>query len=187
MMRTQKIPRGLAPLLMGLLFALAASLFASCSIIGAGAQPTPQPTRVPTNTPAAPSNGQAVPPARSGTDVPTRAPHAVATDDDTVSSDIVPNVKTNDVKIPAGMSRVAGRVTDAQGNPIANAAVTVPKGTAPVPERAALTNENGEYVWGLPPGTYTIQVNAEGFKMAQAQVNAIADKQTEQNFTLEPE
>lgn len=89
--------------------------------------------------------------------------------------------------LPANKTRVRGRVTDVQGNPIVGAAVTVPKGTSPVPEMARLTNENGEYSWVLDPGMYTLQVNADTYKPAQGEADTQKEKEVGLNFQMERE
>lgn len=164
-----------------LAFSMGGILLMGCSIINSNSDPTPRPTRtkIPSN------DGQAMPGSSGGNNAPTPQPQATTTDDDTISREITPGVKFNPSQIPVGMSRVVGRVTNAKDDPIAGAAVTVPDGTSPVPERAALTNANGEYSWGLPPGTFILQVNAAGYQPARAEVKTEPDKQVVQDFKLE--
>lgn len=165
----------------GVLFAV--TTLANCSILSA----TPAPTARPAPTPDTSNEGQSAPSSRQ-TGAPIIAPQPTSSDDDSVSSDtFTPAAPNNQGKIPTGMSRIAGRVTDPDGNPIQGARVTVPKGTTAVPERAVLTNANGEYQWTLRPGTYTIQVNADAYKVASAEVTTQVDKQSQLDFKLERE
>lgn len=114
------------------------------------------------------------------------APSATPMDDDTVTIDLG-TAPPNQQPLPPGQTRIYGRVTGPQGAPIHGAAVTIPRGTSPVPERAALTDENGNYNWVLPPGIYTVQVNADGFQPAQAQADTQQQAEFELNFSLKPE
>ena len=59
-------------------------------------------------------------------------------------------------------------VTDPQGQPIANASVSA-RDAAKGIERAAAGNGDGQYnILALPPGTYVVTVNAQGFAKASA-------------------
>ena len=64
----------------------------------------------------------------------------------------------------AGMGALTGRVTDASGNVVANAAVTatsIDNGRI----RSATTGTDGTYKFdGLPPGNYRLKFEAAGFK-----------------------
>lgn len=146
--------------------------------------------------PANPGGGEA--PSEPNTPAPARATRtpddpssipAASTpmDDDTVTIDLTNPAPPNQLPLPAGRTRIYGRVVDPQGAPVSGAAVTIPRGTSPVPERAALTDENGNYNWVLLPGIYTVQVNATGFQSAQADGNTQQQSQVELNFTLKPE
>lgn len=74
----------------------------------------------------------------------------------------------------AGAATLKGQVTDPSGAAIPNATVTV-SGTSAQPRRAQ-TDAQGTYtITGLPPGAYTIRVEAKGFNPFEAeamQVNA---------------
>ncbi len=52
---------------------------------------------------------------------------------------------------------VSGRVTDSEGNPLANVLVSAGGGYEDA------TNFNGEYAFGAPAGTYTLTVSLEGY------------------------
>src|SRR5579862_2559427 len=59
-------------------------------------------------------------------------------------------------------------VTDPQGQPVANANVTARDGAKGI-ERAATGNGEGQYSFlALPPGSYVVTVNAQGFGKANA-------------------
>lgn len=170
----------------GILFLLLCGLgipFIGCSSVYAQYNSAPLATqRPPTAIVQATSDGGVSLPSRGETPLPTQV------GDDTVTSeDATPRVRESKPEIPAGMSRVMGRVRNAAGDPLAYARVTVPQGTSVVPERAALTNTKGDYVWILPPGAYTLQVNADGYQPAQAQVTTLAEQTTTQDFWLAPE
>lgn len=135
-----------------------------------------------TNTPA-PARATRVPANPSDTFAATGTPM----DDDTVTIDLTNPVPPNHQPLPAGRTRIYGRVLNPQGAPISGAAITIPRGTSPVPERAALTDKNGSYSWVLLPGIYTVQVNATGFQTAQGDANTQQQAQFELNFTLQPE
>lgn len=108
-------------------------------------------------------------------------------DDDTVTIDLTNPAPPNQQPLPAGRTRIYGRVIDSQGAPIRGAAITIPRGTSPVPERAALTDDKGNYSWMLLPGIYTVQVNATGYNAAQADANTQQKPEVELNFTLDLE
>lgn len=83
-------------------------------------------------------------------------------------------------------AKIVGHVLDDKGNPIARATVAISKGTAPYPERAYLTDENGMYAIGLPPGTFTVFVNAEGFEIAEQETQVEQNQETTLDFKLTP-
>lgn len=82
---------------------------------------------------------------------------------------------------------VLGRVTDPSGRPLAEAAVTVPKGTAPVPEMAATTSADGAYQWDLPAGTFTLEVHKDGYATTAVEVIVPAGETVTQDFVLQPQ
>lgn len=60
-----------------------------------------------------------------------------------------------------------GTVKDATGGVLPGASVTVTNPSTGV-TRAVVTNDNGDFVVpNLPPGTYTIRVEVEGFKVLE--------------------
>lgn len=83
---------------------------------------------------------------------------------------------------------VKGRVTAADGRPIADALV-VPKSldepTKAIPEMAVITNEDGRYQWRLFPGDYMISVSAEGYQAASKKVTVEPKKAVILDFDLE--
>lgn len=81
---------------------------------------------------------------------------------------------------------IFGRVKDSTGAYIANATVTV-KNPEVGEQRIVTTNESGDFVApNMPPGTYTITVEAKGFKKLDAQgiVLSAADKLNAGEFEL---
>lgn len=85
-----------------------------------------------------------------------------------------------------GTSTVRGTVFDQQGNVVAGVSVTL-KNNEKGYSRTLPTNEVGDYVFtAVPPGTYRLEVEAQGFKKAVlAEVQALVDTPTTANVTLE--
>jgi hypothetical protein len=79
-----------------------------------------------------------------------------------------------------------GSVTDPKGSVVPNATITV-RNEATTVERAAQSDSDGNYsIASLPAGTYTIEVQAQGFKRDIAQHFAIEVGRTiQRNFQLE--
>lgn len=84
-----------------------------------------------------------------------------------------------------GTSVVSGTIKDAQGNVVPGATVTLlsAQGTS----RTATTNSAGVYTFpSLQPGTYRVEVEAQGFKKALvSEFQALTDLSTEINVALE--
>jgi hypothetical protein len=74
---------------------------------------------------------------------------------------------------------VEGQVTDAAGDPIPNATVTL----ADEPPEVT-TNATGHYEFAFRPGEYTVQASAFGFETDPATVNVTDGETVEQDFTL---
>lgn len=87
----------------------------------------------------------------------------------------------------ATQPEITGRVTDSNKQPVSEAIVLIVQGTSEYPERTYLTDALGQYTIGVPPGRYTVMVNAEGFKIVQKEVEVLADKQATLDFELEKE
>jgi hypothetical protein len=85
-----------------------------------------------------------------------------------------------------GTSSVRGTVTDAQGNVVAGAAVTLVN-TETNATRTQPSNDSGQFVFDLiPPGTYRLEAEARGFKKAvMTDMRALIAKPTEVNVQLE--
>lgn len=85
-----------------------------------------------------------------------------------------------------GTSSVSGNVKDAQGNVVAGATVTL-KNVANNFSRTQVTDNSGNFNFtALPPDTYTVEIEAQGFKKAvTADVQALVAKPTNLVFTLE--
>lgn len=86
----------------------------------------------------------------------------------------------------AGGTTVRGTVQDPNGNLVKGATVTL---TNPSKNftRAQQTNEDGQYVFtAVPPGTYRLEVTAQGFKTASVSgVEALVDTPTVRDVPLE--
>src|ERR1044071_1065777 len=86
----------------------------------------------------------------------------------------------------AGTSSVRGTVTDAQGNVVAGATVTLvdPQTNQ---TRTQVSSDDGHFVFDLiPPGTYRVEVEAKGFKkVVQTDVQALISKPTDMTVALE--
>jgi hypothetical protein len=84
---------------------------------------------------------------------------------------------------------VAGRVTSAEGRPVAGAFVqaeSLDRPSQPIPEVAISTREDGRYLWPLSPGSYRISVSAEGYRRATGQATVRAGRLTALDFKLAP-
>ncbi len=86
----------------------------------------------------------------------------------------------------AGGTTVRGTVQDPNGNLVKGATVTL---TDPSKNftRTQQTNDDGQYVFtAIPPGTYRLEVTAQGFKTASASgVQALVDTPTVRDVPLE--
>jgi hypothetical protein len=93
---------------------------------------------------------------------------------------ITPAVRPN-------QTRISGRITDEQGNPIARARVTIPKSSRIIPEMAYLSKDDGTYLVSVPPGQYTLAVFAEGFAPMEQEADTRQEAQVELNWILKRE
>jgi len=86
----------------------------------------------------------------------------------------------------AGRSTVRGTVRDQQGNLIAGATVKLENAERNF-NRTQTTTQEGTYVFtAVPPGTYTIDVEAQGFKKTSlAAVQALVDTSVDADIALE--
>jgi hypothetical protein len=84
-----------------------------------------------------------------------------------------------------GNVAITGTVTDPSGAVIANAKVTVTQ-TGTAAKRTVPTNESGHFnVPSIPPGSYTVSVEAPGFKSYVQQVTLLADQIRSMDIHLE--
>jgi hypothetical protein len=63
-----------------------------------------------------------------------------------------------------------GRVIDAGGHPVAGAFVSVTWGTAPTPDIARKTGDDGVFQVGLPPGKFRIRAKASESRSGEVEV-----------------
>ena len=78
------------------------------------------------------------------------------------------------------------RVYDPQGHPVSDARGYFTAGPEPLPETAALTNEDGEFSLSAPKaGTYQIGCTADGFATAALTVVVASGEQVEREIYLE--
>ena len=71
----------------------------------------------------------------------------------------------------AQAGRVIGRVTDAAGNPVANARVVLVSADSGAAQRTATTGETGGFDFAsVPPGHYPLRAAAAGFRERQLRV-----------------
>ena len=82
---------------------------------------------------------------------------------------------------------IVGRVLDSQGLPVPGATVTV-FGPALIQPAVTTTGEDGRYRAGrLPPGTYTLRVQIDGFKTTElSRIDVQVGKDIELDAVLEP-
>jgi hypothetical protein len=86
----------------------------------------------------------------------------------------------------SGTSTINGTVVDPQGNAVAGATVTLSNAETSF-TRNQTSNDSGAYTFSaLPPGTYRLEVEAQGFKKATVtEVRALVDKPTDVKVNLE--
>jgi Carboxypeptidase regulatory-like domain len=86
----------------------------------------------------------------------------------------------------AGTSTVTGTVSDAQGNAVPNATVTLIS-SEQNSRRTSVTSDSGTYTFtALQPGAYQIEVEGQGFKKTTvSSFQALVDKSTQINVNLE--
>ncbi len=102
-------------------------------------------------------------------------------DDQSISSDD-PNPSV-DAQAPTAL--ITGKVTDKNGKPIPEAGVAVTKSSTSVPEMLVLTNEEGEYVWELPPGEFTLTVYKDGYAEKSMDITVKEGETAKLDFELE--
>src|SRR5687767_11886584 len=83
------------------------------------------------------------------------------------------------VQAQTGLSSVRGLVTDPQGQAVAGATVNLTN-TERNFTRTQTTNDEGAYIFSaVPPGTYRLEAESQGFKKAVAEVRALVDTPNE--------
>ena len=88
---------------------------------------------------------------------------------------------------PGGTGRIAGWVKTQSGSPISEAAVAIVDGTAPFPDIAALTDDEGKYeLSDIPAGTFEVAVHTEEYS-AQNPVTIRGGETSRLDFIIPPE
>src|SRR5215472_7385833 len=84
-------------------------------------------------------------------------------------------------------AQVRGQVTDQSGAIVVNASVTITNVATNI-SQSAKSDEHGQYFFtGLRPATYTVKVQAAGFRVSEKQnVVLQVDQQTSVDFVLHP-
>lgn len=84
-------------------------------------------------------------------------------------------------------AKIAGRVTNSAGEPIARARLAFSDSSVPMPEIAYTTNANGEYSMTVPRGVYTLAVYADGYASQERKLDTRAEAQAQIDFVLSPQ
>lgn len=88
----------------------------------------------------------------------------------------------------ASVPAIRGRVLDAAGQPVVGVLVLPESTDSPsqaIPEIAVMTNEQGEYQWNLPPGSYTLRFTAEGYTARAEPVTVVVGQPVTLDVTLQ--
>src|SRR5215207_810498 len=84
-----------------------------------------------------------------------------------------------------GTSSIRGTVTDQQGGVVTGAAVTLTS-TERNFTRTQVTTEDGGYLFNtVPPGSYRVEIEAQGFRKTVAIVSALVDTPLDLDVQLE--
>jgi hypothetical protein len=99
---------------------------------------------------------------------------------------LLPILVCQNIAAQTGTSSVRGVVTDAQGQAVAGASVTLTD-TGRNFSRTQVSSDQGEFLFSaLPPGSYRLEAEAKGFKKAViGEVRALVDTPNEVNVALE--
>jgi catecholate siderophore receptor len=87
-------------------------------------------------------------------------------------------------ELPSSQAVIRGRVVDATGAAVAGAQVVVTPDRAGVPT-TSVSNPAGEFEVVVPPGSYTVRVNAAGFIEATQRLVTSADSAAPLEFALQ--
>ncbi len=148
--------------------------FAACGAsIGAEKPPTDPPSQI---QPGAQSDKPAT--ARA-TSVP---PTFVPGDPNQPVSNQTPVTPAQSNRVKA---QIRGRVTNAQGEPIARARFAFTNSSVPMPEMAYLTKTDGTFVLNVPRGTYTLVVNADGYAPQERALDTQTNAELQADFVLQ--
>lgn len=81
-------------------------------------------------------------------------------------------------------SGIRGTVTDEQGKPLVDVAVTIVEASRVVPAMAIFTDAAGHYEWPVGPGQYTLEAARDGYKPARATVTVEAGQVAQADMQL---
>jgi hypothetical protein len=71
--------------------------------------------------------------------------------------------------------RHKGRVVDADGQVVAGALVTIVSASAPVPEIALVTDEDGSFSLGLPRGRFRLRASTVDQRSGEAEIDSATE------------
>jgi hypothetical protein len=89
--------------------------------------------------------------------------------------------------MPRRSNTITGVVRDSRGRPVSQARVYFTAGPVPLPDIAALTNDQGEFSLSAPAdGNYEVECAADGFSLASTKVMIKSSQETTLQIRLEP-
>ena len=104
--------------------------------------------------------------------------------DQSVSSSDTSNDAGNSASAAGSPSGVRGIVTDESGAPLEGVGIAVTAGPGPIPEILRLTDANGEYMWPLKQGKYTLAAYMDGYEPLSQEVTVKQDEIAQLDFEL---
>jgi Carboxypeptidase regulatory-like domain len=104
--------------------------------------------------------------------------------DQPVSSSDTSNDAGNSASAAGSPSGVRGIVTDESGAPLEGVGIAVTAGPGPIPEILRLTDANGEYMWPLKQGKYTLAAYMDGYEPLSQEVTVKQDEIAQLDFQL---
>lgn len=104
--------------------------------------------------------------------------------DQPVSSSDTSNDAGNSASAAGSPSGVQGVVTDESGAPMEGVGIAVTAGPGPIPEILRLTDANGEYMWPLKKGQYTLAAYMDGYEPLSQEVTVKQGEIAQLDFQL---